>query len=672
MARQNAGEPIAYLKSSKREVQRKPGARLLWQMIDPGTPLFPGDSVKTPETGEGEVELVTGKMVLKLEPDSLIVLEASADGRAELNLMSGSLFVKQQQSGTGGTSKAAKDMGPTIKAGNSQLVLGDKSAELSLSISDKQEANIAVAKGEVAVKSGTKTVALAEGQAGKLTDKGVDTSDILEVLSPAPQFISNEDEQPIAITWKPLKKDLQLWLETGTARTQLKRVGQAVTGDVGKMTTAFVRGTTYWRLVAESADKKSHLESVVRRIDVMRYVAPELFAPTNNVDIFLRPDEAIVNFSWQKLEGVTSTLLEVDDNPEMKTPIIKEKLETNDFQYTFKKAGTYHWRVSVTYGEKTAPKVSKGTFDIKKALITQPPKLIAPAPQAEVMSESNKPGEVLLSWEEVGAAESYVVEFATIVNGKKTTRELKTTATIGRMKELADGAYGWRVLAVNEEGKRSPWSEERQFTLINQQALKWETPATDEVQFDSATPTLALSWENSPSVRSWRIRFAGDGKDMAAARWLPVQRPQAKLEFKKEGTYTFEVQGLGDKDAVVAALPKRTIKLVPIPELAAPKLLGYTDKITAQNNGDANFSWAAVGGAKEYQVVLMNKKEKVKEFTTDKTTGGWAGLLPGTYTLRLRSVNKRGVAGPESEAYILEVPNTSNVGAPKSIKVKVK
>lgn len=85
---------------------------------------------------------------------------------------------------------------------------------------------------------------------------------------------------------------------------------------------------------------------------------------------------------------------------------------------------------------------------------------------------------------------------------------------------------------------------------------------------------------------------------------------------------------------------------------------GWTSESLAQRAvlRKLDFSWDEVQGARGYDLELApTKAGKPKQFKTDKTS--WSGELePGSYKLRVRALDRRGVPGTWSDAFPVALP----------------
>ena len=94
---ESSGAQVGWLKNANTTVERRMVSQRIWQPVSVGAGLHTGEAIRVPSDGTGQIELNINGTVINLDPDSLIVLEESK-GRMELNLVSGSLFVKQSSS----------------------------------------------------------------------------------------------------------------------------------------------------------------------------------------------------------------------------------------------------------------------------------------------------------------------------------------------------------------------------------------------------------------------------------------------------------------------------------------------------------------------------------------------------------------------------------------------
>ncbi|PWU20019.1 MAG: hypothetical protein C5B49_04930, partial [Bdellovibrio sp.] len=87
-------QPIAFVSTVSDEVLRRPVTRTIWQMLEAGEPVYPGEAVKTSSKGEVSLEFVGTKKRLDVEPDSMVVLTRHGSEIA-MDLLDGGVFVGQ-------------------------------------------------------------------------------------------------------------------------------------------------------------------------------------------------------------------------------------------------------------------------------------------------------------------------------------------------------------------------------------------------------------------------------------------------------------------------------------------------------------------------------------------------------------------------------------------------
>jgi len=123
-----------------------------------------------------------------------------------------------------------------------------------------------------------------------------------------------------------------------------------------------------------------------------------------------------------------------------------------------------------------------GTFKFRSAL-PPPPTIRAPADQFDVNLDRRK--ELELSWSRSKRAVTYSLQVSRSrlftdnivdVNGRE-----KNSARLGI---LGEGSFYWRVASSDSQGRKSPWSETKNFRVLSMGSVYWE---------DTSPPELVLS-----------------------------------------------------------------------------------------------------------------------------------------------------------------------------------
>jgi hypothetical protein len=183
-----------------------------------------------------------------------------------------------------------------------------------------------------------------------------------------------------------------------------------------------------------------------------------------------------------------------------------------------------------------------------------------------------------------------------------------------------------------------------------------------------------MSWEKgSATAERWRIRFGRDKDELQAKPWNVVKGSKASLRMPTEGKFLFEAQALDSTDTILAATKIKQVTILPPPPLEAPEFVDFDNKLKKANtDGSIKVKWREIENALGYVIFLHDPKRQGETKYEERSTSlQLKGLNPGKYRIQILTVNERGEHGKMSEARYIEVPNTSNIAAPKVNSIKV-
>jgi hypothetical protein len=264
----------------------------------------------------------------------------------------------------------------------------------------------------------------------------------------------------------------------------------------------------------------------------------------------------------------------------------------------------------------------------------------------------------VFSWDPVSGAEKYNFVLAAdsafnspvfSVTGTKNTR-------VTPDKTLPNGAYYWRVQAVDTSGRTSPWSAPRSIEK------SWtDAPALTEPD-DGATisfpdQALVLRWDPVPGAAKYSVKIASD-PDLASlvtSGGNPVVIAATNLApalLLASNTYYWTVTPLDARNNPGQESEVRSFTWA-WPSTTAPHV---TDLASETELYDPEFSWDPVPGAARYEVEVNSSVDFAsgsKVCCVDKPIAPRLTPLEvfpsNTYSWRVRAINSRGDAGVWNE-----------------------
>lgn len=654
--------PIARMVVTFNEVQRKPVTKLIWQPVGENEILHIGEAIRTAANSEATIEFLNGSTKIVLDPDSAIVLEENA-GKVALNFLQGNMFVKAEGN--------SADTNVTLNSGGKQIALGQ--SELSLGKSANGQLDLQVLKGQAKIESNGKTQTVEQGKS--LTAA---TFKLLAPSGDSPIFTDKSKNEKVPFEWAPLDPSYTVVLEAGPTRASMKAFESTETsGAGGKLEAALKYGRTFYRLVARSSDPaKPLLTTLVFKNEVVAIVPPTLLEPEKGKPIVLSADAPQVKFAWSNPSQFEKVKFELSKSPDMKpTTYMKMLDDVQNLSLDFKNQGRFYWRVSGQIkGRKELVASDIQAFDVKLFKGLQSPTLDLPIASDKISAPSVGLSVVAFSWQPVPAASQYkvILESATLKNGRsETSSEISQT----RVRDLKPGLYTWSVVALDDKGQTSQPSEKRNFEIANLPALEWgKVNDMTEQEYVSLKPTLELDWKPTQLPFSkYMVKVSDTTTGESVSVEVAVEK--AVVEIPADGEYFAEVEALSKTGETLARTTRKRLQVKAAALLPAPTFAQNTPpEIMASGSGNAKVAWSPVQGATKYMVILKSKsgQEPARELAFDKGAGDLSNLMPGEYSVTLKSVDRYGRSGPEGETRPLKVPATSAVKAPKFKGYKVK
>lgn len=321
-------EPIAYTTRVNDEVQRRPVARMIWHLLNPGEPVYPGEAIRTSSNGEVRIQFVGSDRVLDLEADTMIIL-TQKENEIALDLLDGSVFLAQSDS------KNSSDTKLTLKSKQGAIDLSKATASLS-NTSGKIE--LQVVKGE----------AFVDKEGGPQSIKSGDSSSKIQILEPMgdkPQFSSGLQSKTVRFRWQGALEGspIELWL--GTQRKNLKLQNKILNSASADFKQELKPGKYFWQLKSANSG-----ETQVQRLEVISLNSPQPLTPVSGQSVVFEKDPGRLEFSWSAPTGSESVTLEISKDAAFTQVFHTEVIPSSKtFQIKELGKGKYFWRVSSYY-----------------------------------------------------------------------------------------------------------------------------------------------------------------------------------------------------------------------------------------------------------------------------------------------------------------------------------
>jgi len=671
-------DPIAYLESDPRNVQRKPSDNLIWENVKKGETLFPHDTVRASGMRGARIRMSDSESLVELEPESVIVLEEK-QGKVSLDLVNGGLFVKNENT--------KKNVGPgfEIKIGGTKLAAGGKGLEMNIHRDKTGKSSVAVVKGQVTAESAGKSFELAQGKSKSLDSQGLETDKLIQVSQPAANSVVDigAGDNPVNFRWAPLADGTVVYLEFGQTPATLQRFkGSESPGLSGSLTVQVARGEHFWRLVATKKDNPAILKaSVVSKFTAIAVQPPELVSPNDKVNLTLsasgKPLQA--KLSWVPNSAYESYEVKIAPNRDFRdAALLTAGSDQEEVTSEVTTAGTFYWRVAgLSKLDHRRIESALRSFSVTKEEIKPPPsvpKLESPGDGVR-LALNDAQGGVGLHWQRGKSDDTYAVKVERMVNAAGSAEALsegESPRADYSVKVPVTGTYKWAVRSMNSAGT-SAWSSSKTFVVTPEKIALRDL---SDPNADLPKPVAKLAWgKGGTGLSKWRLGFSED-QAFKKPTWQAVSGSIAELTLPKFGTYYVKLEGYGANEALLAESDLKAIKVAPPAKLPPPELMLPTGGggLVADANGDLTIKWKPVERAKGYVVILRDEKgvSVVKTKTTQQQIAP-RRLMPGRYTFEIATINSLSQVGQVRSFKEITVPAVSAVKPPDKIgKIQIK
>ncbi len=671
---------VGRLTEAHNEVQRKSVRDFIWEGLSGNDELFAGEQIRTLANSEAEIFLESSNATIRLEPNSLVILEKNEEGLS-LDFLEGNLFVQKGQNGEMGVKvKSCTEN----KADCSEISL--QAAELSLSRKG-DDVSLEVFRGKAELQKAGKKISLTKDKAATINKHGLNLmTDRIQLLSPSAGeavLINYSKEEKFEVRWHRLPPDYQVHAEIGATRSSLNRLESAsVNGADGSLSFHQKPGKWFLKLVAQSRHRaQPQLISMITPFSIEPKASPALIEPATAQTILREKGNQEINFSWLNRNAFAKQTLEVSKDSQLKSLIINTEVDNQTHRYTSKlEDGTYYWRVNgflkLANGKLEILSSPIANFRLTSQWEIKPAQLLSPTDHMRIAYFDAQRGGVTLKWQGDLESSRFKVNVSSLTeSGTQTILEKDLDAPILKMTTLRPGDYQWVVTTVDRRTGQTQLSEKWRFSIDEISKLEWLTK-NPEYTYTSPTPTLEAQWKalESEQPTKYRFRVVEDGSAIEDVPWKTTSQTQFATVIPREGQYQAVVEALNSQGHTVAKSDPKTFIVKRMPLLAPPRWKSDTPEVLQTDaKGNISFDWDPVEGAKNYHLILQNSQGQIlQQKKVQRTTASVTNLKPGQYHIRIQSIDSFSRIGPEGPSKKLNVPKPSDIRAPRIKTLKVK
>lgn len=321
-------QPIAKMSEIVNDTLKKQPGHLVWEQLSKDDYIYSGESIRTMVNSSAHVEFLKDGSVIKIDPESVIVLDMQSD-RILLDFLKGSLFIENKGKDTNNL---------LIKSDGKTQILNSK--EFSMSKDDKNGLII-------------------ENKIKLQTPKNFSDDILTETEQENVEYALNSDAE---------LTNLEFW--SGPVRTEMKRqkVFSKIPKGVFKFNFLSPVGNNYWQVKGDS--KSGSIASPIQSFKIQKYTEPVITFPKEDSQFIKSSDSNPIDFRWvNKIKNLKHKVqLSLDAKfSEIKTES-SLKLDS-EAQIIIKDEGNYYWRlISVNKNKTFTSEIHKFSyFSIEKA-----------------------------------------------------------------------------------------------------------------------------------------------------------------------------------------------------------------------------------------------------------------------------------------------------------------
>lgn len=598
-------DPIGTISFKYKTAQRKFIDDTLWDRLQQDSPVYEGDTIRTAEQSEATLTFVDGN-IMELQSNTMIRINLSDDGGAEVDFSSGSISVH-----TGETSSLK------IRSGSSVV---DIAANASVAAAGGADENSSL---KVAVKDGTASYIGENGiidlEAGKVTEistEGTIEEHFLSVNYPEDNYrvISFKTAScSVPFSWESAGRGVIL--EFSDSKNFNNITAKSTFDDVTSADVTLPEGSHWWRMTTVPLSADEQPERVSGKVTVLYSPVPTPISPRKDAVTYYRTKLPQIRLSWSEAERATAYRLDIADNPDMNDPVFSQRYTTTSSIVSSLAEGTWYWTITpyytlnnIGYAETSAV----SSFIIERSGELNAPVLQYPETDGVICTQvplSNGDisyKSVLFSWKNDPEAQNYDIA---LWSGNSSTPFFQKTVSSNycsldtSKNAIPKGDVFWQVTIRDSEGNTKS-SEKRSFYAIDsdieQKAL---FPPEDYRVVTTRSSELEFSWKtNVPFATTLQISKTEDFSNIIYT--TETTDTSARSRNLSAGDYWWRV--CTKAGSSIISTPARPLVVEDLME--KPALLGPADKglIVPLSGSATGLSWRTVEGADYYQVKMFN------------------------------------------------------------------
>jgi len=609
--------PIGSVIIKRNTVQRRMSDRVLWDRLIKASPVYSDDIIRVADNSEANLNV--GGHDIALSENTLVRLRYNEEtGEFQIELTSGNLELVTAPEGS---NVVLNIMGRQVEA---------KPGTALNAAAGNNGMALQVSEGAAAIREKGRSRELAAGAAIAMDGEGSIRSEPgALVIQPRPNALyrkTGNEPLNVAFSWSRINLQPNETLRLEIAEDpSFSRSVRTLNGLNDSALTALNAGLWNWRLIYNGGANNSSVLSS-GRFTITDASGLELLSPAHNQRFFYETELPKLYFQWSQAEDVSYYIIEVDVTPEFRNPIIKKQTTVTSLADSSLEGGIWYWRVTPVFsqnGEGGGVSPRTAAFHIIKSGEPQTPPLLA-LPEEEPAPVATPPP--------------------------------------APAPKPAPKSAPARPSPPKRVTLKSPNQET---TLPGLTALRQQT---------------VFQWNSEEAVAKSRFVLSRNANPLKGKPEIEILDPNRtiRVDRLKEGVWYWTVEAKTPKGADITAQSPRSLRVLPIPLLAAPAdrlpAERYRVGIEELKKVTLNFKWSAVSGANAYIFTLYQETDKGRRQITQtgpENRTSWTAdiktLGRGNFIWQVEAVNvgqnnvieQRGVK--EEKRFVIDIPRPGPV-----------